>query len=387
MITIKNITKQYDKKTIIEDISFEVAKGELVVLIGPSGCGKTTLLKIINRLVRPTSGNVYIDGQSIFEQNVIALRRNIGYVIQQTGLFPHMTVRENIEIIPRLQKKSKTDIYRRSLELMEMVGLNPSEYLDRYPFQLSGGQQQRIGVARAFACDPEVILMDEPFSAVDPLARLQLQDELAELQMKVRKTILFVTHDINEAIKIADRICIINEKNIVQYGSTEEIMKNPANDFVAEFIGKNRIWSSPEYIHAENIMMTNPVCVSAETSLKRCMERMRMYNLDNLFVVDRNKMLLGGVEARAIQVQYDKTIPVSEIMYTDIGAALPNANVVEVLQLINNSEINCIPVINENGILQGVITQSSLLVTLSQQYLDFQQKRGEVNESVHVYGE
>jgi glycine betaine/L-proline transport ATP binding subunit len=243
VIRFEKITKKYDQQTAVSNISFEIEKGELVVLIGESGCGKTTLLKIINRLIQASSGKVFIDGEDILEKDVIELRRNMGYVIQQTGLFPHMTVRENIGIIQKLQKKDKIDIQNKSIELMEMVGLDPEQYFERYPFQLSGGQQQRVGVARAFACDPDVILMDEPFSALDPLTRVQLQDELVELQSKLKKTIVFVTHDMDEAIKIADKICLINKGEIVQYDTVEEMMKNPANEFVTEFMGENRIWN------------------------------------------------------------------------------------------------------------------------------------------------
>ena len=370
MIRFENISKQYGKSIIISDVSFEIEKGKLVVLIGPSGCGKTTLLKIINRLIQPTSGNVYIDGKSIFEQDVIELRRKIGYVIQQTGLFPHMTVLENIGIIPQLQRKSKEEVKRKSLELMNMVGLDPETYSDRYPFQLSGGQQQRIGVARAFACDPEVILMDEPFSSLDPITRLQLQDELADLQAKVRKTIVFVTHDMDEAVKIADKICIINNNSIVQYDSVEEIMKNPVNDFVAEFIGKNRIWSSPEYIRAKDIMITTPVCINADASLLRCVDRMRMHKVDSLFVVDNQKYLLGTIQAKTIQAYADKSIPVSQAMNKETETIPPDTSIVEILQTVNDKGITAIPVVDETGVLQGLITKSSLFTTLSQQYLD-----------------
>ena len=370
MIRFENVSKQYGHNVIVSDVSFEVKKGQMAVLIGPSGCGKTTLLKIINRLIQPTSGNVYIDGQSIFEQDVISLRRKMGYVIQQTGLFPHMTVRENIGIIPRLQRKSKDEIFKKCLELMNMVGLDPDEYIDRYPFQLSGGQQQRVGVARAFACDPDVILMDEPFSSLDPITRLQLQDELADLHAKVRKTIVFVTHDMDEAVKIADKICIINNKSIVQYDTVEEIMKNPVNDFVAEFIGKNRIWSSPEYIRAKDIMLTAPVCVNANATLLRCVERMRLHKVDSLFVVDGNKYLLGTVQAKTIRAYPDKSIPASDAMQKNIVTVAPDTNIVEILQTVSDKGIASIPVVNEIGILQGLITQSSLFTTLSQQYLD-----------------
>jgi osmoprotectant transport system ATP-binding protein len=208
MIKFENISKQYKTKKVLNDITFTVQKGSLVAIIGESGCGKTTLLKMINRLIKPTSGMICIDGKDAAAMDEVALRRRIGYVIQQTGLFPHMTIRENIELIPRLEKMPLKDREDNTKGLMKMVGLDCSEFLDRYPTELSGGQQQRVGVARAFATDPDIILMDEPFSALDPMTRSDLQDELVELQSKLKKTIIFVTHDMDEAIKIADMICI-----------------------------------------------------------------------------------------------------------------------------------------------------------------------------------
>ncbi|MDR2634177.1 MAG: ABC transporter ATP-binding protein [Treponema sp.] len=373
MIRFEGITKKYDGKPVVSDITFEVTKGDLVVLIGPSGCGKTTLLKIINRLIKPSGGLVFINGENIFDKDVIELRRNIGYVIQQTGLFPHMTVRENIEIVPRLQKKEKAAIAEKSIALMQMVGLDPNQYLNRYPSQLSGGQQQRIGVARAFACDPDIILMDEPFSALDPISRNQLQDELADLQARVRKTIVFVTHDMDEAVKIADKICIIHKGRIVQYDKVEEIMKNPVNAFVADFIGRNRIWSSPEFIRAKDIMIPDPVCTQADTPVLRCIEKMRIQKVDSLLVTDKRGALVGIVSASLARSQADKSIPVSRIMYTEVETVSPEHTIVDILQLINSHpapSLNAVPVITEHKLLQGLITKSSLLTTLSQQYLD-----------------
>jgi len=376
VIRFENVSKTYGSAgaEVISGVSFLVNQGELVVFIGPSGCGKTTMLRMINRLIRPSSGKIFIDGQDIEGINEVELRKSIGYVIQSIGLFPHMTIRQNIEVIPRMQRRDIKKVAERSKELMHMVGLEPSEYLDRYPFQLSGGQQQRIGVARAFACNPEVILMDEPFSALDPITRQQLQDELADLQAKLRKTIVFVTHDMDEAVKIADRICILQRGSIVQYDTVESIMKNPANDFVAEFVGKSRIWSSPEYIRAQDIMVKEPVCAGPETTILRCMERMRRHMVDSVFIVDKQKLLLGVVTAKDIQAMQNKidtSAPISQIMAKELEGVSPGTRVVQILKRIHDIDrkgSTAIPVV-ESGILHGIVTKSSLLTILSHQYM------------------
>lgn len=370
MIQFQNINKTYGQQVIIKDISLTIDQGELVVLIGLSGSGKTTLLKMINRLIKPTSGAILIDGEDISQKDIIALRRNIGYVIQQTGLFPHMTVRENIEIIPKLLKMDSKQVIDKSNELMAMIGLDPEHYLDRYPTQLSGGQQQRIGVARAFATDPDIILMDEPFSALDPITRSQLQDELIELQSKLKKTIAFVTHDMDEAVKIADKICLLNKGKIIQYDTPEEIMKNPANDFAVEFIGKNRIWSSPEYIRAKDIMIHNPVCAGPDMTALRCVERMRSQKVDRLLITNREGKLLGIVHAKSIHSLEDKKVSVSSVMHSGFQKIDAEDNVIDILQIFNQEKTSAIPVVDKNDHLQGLITKSSLLTTLSQQYMD-----------------
>ena len=236
MIEFVDVNKNFGEYHIIKNLSLKIEKGKITVIIGSSGCGKTTTLKMINKLILPTSGKIYIDGEDISQKDTIKLRRNIGYVIQQTGLFPHMTVKENIELIAKIENIDKNKINLRTKELMKMINLDYATFFERYPLELSGGQQQRVGVARAFALDPGIILMDEPFSAVDPISRKQLQDELIDIQKKLGKTIVFVTHDIQEAIKIADKICLMNNGEIMQYDTPENIIKNPKNDFVRKFI-------------------------------------------------------------------------------------------------------------------------------------------------------
>jgi osmoprotectant transport system ATP-binding protein len=236
-IEFKNIIKSYDGgDSVIDDLSLSVSEGELLTILGPSGCGKTTLLKMVNKLIVPDSGTIYVDGVDISKLNAIALRRSIGYVIQQIGLLPHLTIKENINYVLSITKVDKTRRNARAEELVELVGLS-GDYLSRYPRQLSGGQKQRIGVARALAADPKIILMDEPFGAVDEIARTILQDELMKIQAKLKKTILFVTHDIGEAIKLGTKVVLLNNGKIEQIGTKEDLIFNPSSKFVKNFFG------------------------------------------------------------------------------------------------------------------------------------------------------
>ena len=370
MIRFEHVSKRFKETAVLSDISFEIEKGMFVAIIGASGCGKTTTLKMINRLIEPTEGKIFINGEDISQKDVIALRRNMGYVIQQTGLFPHMTIRENIELIPKVQKKSPDEIKKRTFELMEMVGLDRDTFLDRYPTELSGGQQQRVGVARAFATDPDIILMDEPFSALDPITRAGLQDELASLQAKLKKTIVFVTHDMDEAIKVADKLLIMSHGSIVQYDTPENILKNPANDFVSHFVGKNRIWTSPEFIKAEDIMIEDPVTCTEDLTLFRCMERMRMAKVDSLMVVDeKTRVLKGIVKAYQLRLAEDKAAPVGRIMKRDFPRVSPGDTIVDILKIVNQDNLSTVPVVGPGGVLKGLITRSSLVTTLSHQYI------------------
>ncbi|MGE7839889.1 ABC transporter ATP-binding protein [Lysinibacillus sp. NPDC093712] len=238
MIAFENVTKTYENNQVaVNSINLEIQKGEFFVIIGPSGCGKTTLLKMINRLIHLTEGTIRINGKRISDYNIHELRWNIGYVLQQIALFPHMTIQQNIAVVPEMKKWSTTEIQQRVRELLEMVGLEPDKYSERKPKELSGGEQQRVGVIRALAADPEIILMDEPFSALDPISRTKLQDDLLELQRAIQKTIVFVSHDMQEALKLGDRICVMKDGEIVQIGTPQDIIQNPVNDFVQKFIG------------------------------------------------------------------------------------------------------------------------------------------------------
>ena len=239
-IVLDHVSKRYPgtKSAAVDDISMEIPAGEIVILVGPSGCGKTTTMRMINRLIEPTSGTITIDGEDVLSLDDVKLRREIGYVIQQIGLFPHLSIAQNVSLVPRMLKWKKQRTNDRVDEMLSLVGLEPAEYRHRYPRQLSGGQQQRVGVARALAADPPVMLMDEPFGAVDPINRARLQEEFLAVQDKLRKTIVFVTHDFDEAIKMGDRIAVLDQgSKIAQYATPEEILSSPANAFVEGFVG------------------------------------------------------------------------------------------------------------------------------------------------------
>ena len=240
-IELSNVTKSYPNQpqSAVENFSMSINPGELIMLVGPSGCGKTTTMKMINRIIEPTSGSIKIDGKDILSLDQNTLRRQIGYVIQQIGLFPHMTIAENVSVVPKLLGWDKNKIAARVEELLSLVELDPAKFANRYPKQLSGGQQQRVGVARALAADPPVMLMDEPFGATDPITREKLQDEFLRLQSTIGKTIVFVTHDFDEAIKLGDRIAVLSERSqIEQFDTPANILANPASDYVSSFIGE-----------------------------------------------------------------------------------------------------------------------------------------------------
>ncbi len=368
MIEFRGINKIFKNNIVLYDINLKLEEGQIIVFVGPSGCGKTTTVKMINRLIKPTSGQVLINGEDISKKNVINLRRNIGYVIQQTGLFPHMTIKENIEIVAKMQKMKSKEIEEKTRELLEMVGLDYEKFADRYPAQLSGGQQQRVGIARALITNPDIILMDEPFSALDPITRSQLQDELINIQTQFKKTIIFVTHDMDEAIKIADKICIMGKGRVIQYDDPETILKNPANEFVSNFVGKNRIWSSPEYIKVKDIMIEDPITCSQDISLLKCIKKMRYERVDTLLVIDRKGKLNGIITGKMIQKEKDHYKSVKEIMEQPRAVTSPEKSIVDILKEITEKNLSSLPVADENGILKGLITKSSLVTTLSQQF-------------------
>nr|BBH94841.1 hypothetical protein KTA_30400 [Thermogemmatispora argillosa] len=279
-IAFHEVSKYYRgaSKPAVDRVSFEVAEGSICMLLGTSGSGKTTLLRMVNRLIEPSSGTITIDGHNILEENPIQLRRRIGYVIQQVGLFPHMTIAENVRITAEIAGWSKARMASRVDELLTLVGLDPAEYRRRYPRQLSGGQQQRVGLARALAADPAILLMDEPFGALDAITRTHLQDELQRIQREMRKTILFVTHDVEEAFRLGDQIAILSEGRLVQIGSPVDLLLQPANEFVSRLIGSDNIQRQLQYLPVKSAMITDasglepqPGCSSEATLLEALM--------------------------------------------------------------------------------------------------------------------
>ncbi|AAS41232.1 MULTISPECIES: ABC transporter ATP-binding protein [Bacillus] len=303
MIQFNQVSKSYEGGTkAVDSLHLEIKKGEFFVLIGPSGCGKTTTMKMINRLIETTEGSILIDGKDIQEYNINELRWDIGYVLQQIALFPHMTIAENIAVVPEMRKWSKEKIKARVDELLQMVGLDPDVYRDRMPDELSGGQKQRIGVVRALAANPKIVLMDEPFSALDPLSREQLQKDIVQLQKKIQKTIVFVTHDMQEALSLGDRICIMKEGKIVQLDTPEEIIHNPKNEFVEEFIGnRGRPWyegkSIEDVLPLDESMRIEGEALSLHSSLQEALVRLRA---DEVVLVEENGRYVGALTSRHI---------------------------------------------------------------------------------------
>ncbi|MFD7713495.1 betaine/proline/choline family ABC transporter ATP-binding protein [Streptomyces sp. NPDC059785] len=289
-IELENLTKRYpgSKDPAVDCVNMQIQAGELVVFVGPSGCGKSTTLKMINRLIEPTGGRIRIGGEDVTDMDPVKLRRKIGYAIQSSGLFPHLTVAQNIALVPRMTGWSKQRTRERVTEMLDLVGLDPGEFRGRYPRQLSGGQQQRVGVARALAADPPVLLMDEPFGAVDPITRDHLQDELIRLQHELHKTIVFVTHDFDEAIKLGDRIVVLRERSqIVQFDTPEAILTNPADDFVSGFVGAGAALKRLNLTRVRDVEVNDAPTVTVDEPLQEIMNKLRSSGTNEILVLDK----------------------------------------------------------------------------------------------------
>ncbi len=364
MLKFENVTMSYGNHEVLSSLNLEIKEGQLAVLIGPSGCGKTTTLQLINRLIIPTQGKIYINGEDILGIDPVKLRRGIGYVIQEIGLFPHMTIEQNIEIVPKLQKWPEDKRKERTKELMKLVGMD-EKFLKRYPSSLSGGQQQRIGLLRALAIEPPIILMDEPFGALDPITRESLQDEIKKLQKKLKKTIVFVTHDMDEAIKLADVIILMKDGQVVQAASPEELLTNPANEFVEQFIGKHRI-SGGKLDTVKDVMRNDPVVITSDKGIAESIALMQHKSVSGLLVVNEENQLLGSVAIEDITEHRRKGMTIGEIQHRDIPKVTPEVSAKEAFNLMIEKHIDALAVVDENNRVVGIVTKTSMVKSLAQ---------------------
>lgn len=362
MVEFKNVSKIYPGgKVAVENINLRIERGEFVCFIGTSGGGKTTTLRMINGMLIPTGGDITVDGKNIHDIDPIELRRSIGYVIQNIGLMPHMTIRDNITLVPKLLKWPKEKRDARAKELIKMVEL-PEEFLDRYPSELSGGQQQRIGVIRALAADQQIILMDEPFGALDPLTREALQRLVKRLQQQMGRTIIMVTHDMDEAIRLADRIVIMDQGHIIQNASPDDVLTHPANEFVANLIGPERLRQAKvNHLTAAEIMRTNPIKIHAQQNLGDALNQMHQYHVDSLMVVDDEDHLTGILDLKTLRNQQQP-----QLIIDDMKHAVPvKIREDERLQMITEPLLErnweYVPVVDEQNHLKGIITRSALV--------------------------
>lgn len=363
MIKIEEVTKVYPNGTeAVRRVSFQVDKGELCVLLGPSGCGKTTTMKMINRLVPVTSGKIYIDGVETASMDEDELRRNIGYAIQDVGLFPHMTIGENIATVPALKGWPKARQMERARELLELLRMDPHEFMEKYPGELSGGQRQRVGVARALGADPPVLLMDEPFGAIDPITRVDLQNELLKIQQEIRKTIIFVTHDIYEAIKMGDKIALMKEGQLVQYAPPADLLFRPKDAFVASFVGADRALKGLQLIRTQEVMRRDAPTVSLDEGVAIAKERMKQERTDWLAVIDAEKRFMGWVRSSDLE-RGDK---VKGVMTTSVVTASRHAVLSEALSLMLTSGLNVLAIVDSSNRLEGVVTFESIQASLKE---------------------
>jgi len=378
-VEFRRVTKRYDSRAkntpgAVNDLSLTVPAGKICVLVGPSGCGKTTSLKMVNRLIEATSGQIRIDGVDIMTRDVTELRRSIGYVIQQVGLFPHETIGENVITVPRLMGWPKSRQRARADELLALVGLEPDRYRDRYPAQLSGGERQRVGVARALAADPPIMLMDEPFGAVDPIVRERLQNEFLRLQEELAKTILFVTHDIDEAIKMGDLVAVMQNGGILaQFGPPEEILARPASDFVARFVGADRGLKRLSLRRVGELELQPAVAARVGDDCAEARRRAQASPFPYLLLIDANDRPIGWVERDAIptdgRLTESMAIPMSPLL--DRRTTLKDA-----LSLLLDANVQAGIVVDRNGRVEGLLTVDMIAEWMREGAVDGQRVDG-----------
>jgi len=366
MIRLENLCKIFDSPEgpvrAVDNVTLEVPEGEVAVLLGPSGCGKTTTMKMVNRLVEPSSGKIYIDGQDTDTYDAIQLRRQLGYVIQQIGLFPNMTVEQNISVVPRLLGWSRQAQQSRARELMRMVALD-ERLLARFPKELSGGQQQRVGVARALAADPPVLLMDEPFGAIDPINREVIQDEFLKMQAELKKTIMFVSHDIDEAVKMGDKIAIFRDGRLEQYDDPDTLLSRPANPFIADFVGGDRELKRMRLTRVSAAMDTRAPTVRADDSPANARAILDQTSADRIVVVDETGRPLGVIASRDLADataascrQAAHPLPEPVRADSDLRTAVSG---------MFTHDVDWMPVVDDKGVFTGVVTQDGIRAILA----------------------
>lgn len=361
MIEFQHVTKIYKGgKVAVEDVNLSFNKGEFICFIGTSGSGKTTCMRMINRMNEPTKGKVLINGKDVKDVNPVELRRQIGYVIQNIGLMPHMTIRENITLVQKLMKVDEETRKQTAEKMIDLVEL-PREMLDRYPAELSGGQQQRIGVVRALAANQDIILMDEPFGALDPITRDALQDLVKDLQERLGKTIVFVTHDMDEALKLANRIVIMSEGKVIQFDTPENILRNPANEFVEELIGEDRLLQAkPDTTTVGEVMLNSAITITPEKSLREAISLMREKRVDTLLVTDNSKILKGFIDVESIDKMRGKASSVGDILNKNVFYVKEDKLLRDVLQRILKRGLKYVPVVDQQTRVVGILTRASL---------------------------
>jgi osmoprotectant transport system ATP-binding protein len=369
LIRLENLTKHFEvpgKEPVIaaNNVSLEVGRGEICIFLGPSGCGKTTTLKVVNKLIPKTSGKIYIDGKDTDELDPIALRRKIGYVIQQIGLFPNMTIEANICVVPDLLKMDKKKSREKACDLMRMVNLDPDIFLKRYPRELSGGQQQRIGVIRALAADPPVMLMDEPFGAIDPINREVIQDEFLKMNAELGKTVLFVSHDIDEAIKMGDKVAIFREGVLEQCDTPDEILANPANSFIKDFVGADRALKRLKLISVADAIMPFRMAVKSDDSLNRVAEKMRSRNAHIAVVVGPRGRARGYITKE--EIKGDQSGIVGEYIDPIPGTIHEKDSLHDAVSQMYAHATDWLPVVDDEGAYKGYITQHTIASLLGE---------------------
>ena len=365
IVEFDHVGKTYPNgKQALVDFNLKVMPGDFVCFIGTSGGGKTTAMRMINRMLDPTSGEVKFDGKNVADLDPIKLRRHIGYVIQNIGLIPHMTLEDNICLVPKLLKWPKEKREARARELIKLVEM-PEDFLSRYPHEISGGQQQRIGVIRALAADQKVMLMDEPFGALDPLTREKLQDLVHYLQHDLGKTIIMVTHDMDEALRLATRIVIFDDGRIIQSASPAEILKHPANDFVEELIGPDRMNEAKVMLAtASSIMLNNPVSTSGDVTLGEALVKMNNHHIDSLIVVDDEHRLIGELDIGQVMAHRNLKLKVKNYMLASPRSVFEDDLLSSIYQTIINRHLKYMPVVDHDHRVVGIITRSSLATLL-----------------------